>query len=156
LREQGVSNPSVQENSIEKFCNKFAAYLLAPDSLISKGLSRYRYAPSTDSRFIRLFSSNLGISQECAVRRLVETGYLTQKDYTQWRSLFNGVTPPSDQSDGSGGGGSDPLQNKRTSYGNLFLYILGQARRQGKLDEIDIYRLSGIKPKYQDPLFEGS
>jgi hypothetical protein len=53
-----------------------------------------------------------------------------------------------------GGGKSDPLQTKRTTYGTLLLRLLGGARQRGELDEIDIYRLCGLKPKYQSQLFE--
>jgi Zn-dependent peptidase ImmA (M78 family) len=154
LRAEGASNPSVLKNQTEKFCNKFAAYLLAPDALITSGLARFGYSPSAEDRFIRLFAEKLGISQEALVRRLVEMDHLTTADYTGWRSKFNGITPPGDQSDGGGGGRTDPLQTKRTKYGSMFLGLLMQAKQRGMLDEIDIYRLCGLKPKYQNQLFE--
>ena len=152
LRAEGASNPSVLKNRIEKFCNKFAAYLLAPDSIIHEGLSLFKYKPSNDADFIRLFAANLGISQEAVVRRLVEVNLLNASDYAAWRSRFNGVTPPADM-DGGGFAKVDPLQTKRTIYGTRLLKILADAREQGVLDEIDIYRLVGLKPKYQDQLF---
>jgi Zn-dependent peptidase ImmA (M78 family) len=153
LRAEGASNPSILKNRVERFCNKFAAYLLAPSRLISRGLERFGYRVSDDEDFIRLFAKRLGISQEALVVRLVEEGYLDHSDYNRWRSRFNGVTPPGDLG-GGGGGRSDPLQVKRTTYGTALLKLLGQARRTGKLDEIDIYRLSGLKPVYQEQLFE--
>lgn len=157
LRAEGASNPSVIKNSVEKFCNKFAAYLLAPDSLVAATLSRYGYIPSSNSRIIRLISEKMGISQEATVLRLVETENLTQADYAAWRSQFNGVTPPADLGEGAGGGGSsDPLQTKRTTYGTRFLGLLEQAYHRGQLDELDIYRLCGLKPKYQHQLFEAA
>lgn len=157
LRAEGASNPSVLKNDVEKFCNKFAAYLLAPDSLIDATLARYGYTPSSDNRIIRLIAEKMGISQEATVLRLVETKKLAVADYTAWRSQFNGVTPPADLGEGSGGGGSsDPLQTKRTLYGTRLLSLLEQAYRQGQLDELDIYRLCGLKPKYQQQLFEAA
>lgn len=157
LRAEGASNPSVLKNKIERFCNKFAAYLLAPDTLVSAVLSRYGYTPSSDGRIIRLISEKMGISQEATVVRLVETGNLKQTDYTSWRSRFNGITPPADLGEGGGGGGqSDPIQTKRTMYGSQLLSILGTAFRSGQLDALDIYRLSGLKPKYQQQLFEAA
>jgi Zn-dependent peptidase ImmA (M78 family) len=157
LRAEGASNPSVLNNSVERFCNKFAAYLLAPDTLVAATLSRYGYVPSANSRTIRLIAEKMGISQEATVLRLVETNNLTQSDYTAWRSQFNGVTPPADLGEGGGGGGaSDPLQTKRTAYGTRLLGLLGQAYHRGQLDELDIYRLCGLKPKYQHQLFEAA
>lgn len=79
--------------------------------------------------------------------------YLSQADYTNWRSKFNGITPPGDTTDGQSGGPTDPLQTKRTTYGSTLLSLLSQARRRGLLDDLDIYRLCGLKRKYQDELF---
>lgn len=153
LRQEGASNPSVLRNQVERFCNKFAAYLLAPDVLIKGGLERFNYTPSSDADFIRLFAKKLGISQEALMLRLVESNYLDKTDYGRWRSRFNGLTPPGDLTDGRGGGPTDPLVTKRTTYGSLLINLLGQARKRGQLDEIDIYRLCGLKPKYQNRLF---
>lgn len=141
------------KNKTEKFCNKFAAYLLAPSHLIRTALDRFGYSVSADEDFIRLFAKKLGISQEALVVRLVEEQFLNRADYARWRSRFNGVTPPGDLG-GEGGGRSNPLQTKRTTYGSTLLSLLGEARRTGKLDEIDVYRLSGLKPVYQNQLFE--
>jgi Zn-dependent peptidase ImmA (M78 family) len=153
LRAEGASNPSILKNRVERFCNKFAAYLLAPAKLIWEAIARFGYRPSADEDFIRLFARRLGISQEALVVRLVEEKILDRSDYAHWRSRFNGVTPPGDTGDG-GGGQSDPLQVKRTTYGTRLLKLLETAKRTGKLDEIDIFRLSGLKPVYQAQLFE--
>ena len=153
LRAEGASNPSVLNNRVERFCNKFAAHLLAPAEIIKAVVQRYGYQPTANDDLIRRFAKNLGISQEALVLRLVEERLITQAEGTRWRSKFNGVVPPGDTGDG-GGGQSDPLQNKRTMYGSALLGLLAQARVLGRLDEIDIYRLCGLKPKYQDRLFE--
>jgi Zn-dependent peptidase ImmA (M78 family) len=153
LRAEGTSNPSILKNRVEKFCNKFAAYLLAPDDLIAAAIQRFRYPPSATHNNIRIFANRLGISQEALVRRLVEIGYITKADYAVWRSKFNGLIPPGDMTDGQSGGKTDPLQTKRTTYGSQLISLLGQARRQGLLDDLDIYRLCGLKRKYQDDLF---
>lgn len=156
LRAEGASNPSVLKNRIERFCNRFAACLLAPKRLIKKALQAFRYTPIADDDWIRLFAKKIGLSQEATYLRLVETDYLTRSDYVRWKSKFNNVNhvPTGDQSDGGGGGGTaDPIRDKQTQYGSALLGLLGRARRDGQLDEIDIYRLSGLKPKYQDQLF---
>jgi Zn-dependent peptidase ImmA (M78 family) len=153
LRAEGTSNPSILKNKIEKFCNKFAAYLLAPDALINSAIQRFRYPASAAHDNVRIFAKRLGISQEALVRRLVEIGYITKSDYTAWRSKFNGLVPPGDTTDGESGGKTDPLQTKRTTYGTQLISLLGQARRRGLLDDLDIYRLCGLKRKYQDDLF---
>ena len=156
LRANGVSNPSILKNKIEVFCNQFAAFLLAPDSLISSALARYRYLISIDNDSIRLLAQNIGISQQACVLRLVDTDRLKSEDYARWMSRFQGVIPDGDRNDpGGGGGGGDPIKNKRTQYGHSLLSKLRSARKDGLLDAIEIYRLAGIKPKYQQELLGG-
>jgi Zn-dependent peptidase ImmA (M78 family) len=155
LRAEGASNPSVLKNRIEKFCNRFAACLLAPKRLIEKALARFNYVPAPDDDFIRIFAKRLGISQEATYLRLVETGYLQLSDYQSWKAKFanTNFVPSGDLSDGGGGGTPNPLRDKQTQFGSALLRLLGQARRTGELDEIDVYRLCGLKPQYQDQLF---
>lgn len=156
LRADGVSNPSVLKNKTEVFCNQFAAFLLAPDSLISKAIARYRYRISIDNDIIRLLAKNMGISQQACVLRLVDTGRLEPDAYGRWMSQFSGVIPYGDLKDqGGGGGNSDPIKSKRTQYGQSLLSKLRSARNRGLLDAIEIYRLAGIKPKYQHELLGG-
>lgn len=155
LRADGISNPSILKNRVEQFCNQFAAHLLAPDSLIRKALHRFKYQPSINGDMIRLFAKNIGLSQQAALVRLVELEYLEGAAYGQWMKRFSGVVPDVDQSDGQGGGGNDPIQTKRTHYGKALLSKLSTAYKEGVLDSIEIYRLAGIKPKYQRALLGG-
>ncbi len=155
LRAEGASNPSVLKNRIERFCNRFAACLLAPKRIIQSALTRFGYTPQSDDDFIRLFAKKLGISQEATYLRLVETGYLQRQAYSAWKAKFGNTNfvPAGDLSDGGGGGTANPLRDKQTQFGATLLRLLGTARRNGQLDEIDIYRLCGLKPTYQEQLF---
>ena len=156
LRAEGASNPSVLKNKIERFCNRFAACLLAPKKLITKALSRFGYTPIADDDFIRRFAAKLGISQEATYLRLVELDLLEAADYARWKAKFSntGHVPTGDTTDGGGGGGTpNPLHDKQTQFGTAFLGLLKRARKAGQLDDIDIYRLCGLKPHYQDQLF---
>ena len=155
LRKEGVSNPSILRNRIERFCNRFAACLLAPKRLVEAALHRFRYTPIPDDDFIRLFAKKLGVSQEATYVRLVQTGHLERADYKKWKAKFGNrnYVPSGDQGEKSSGGTPDPLRDKRTQYGARLLGLLERARNLGQLDEIDIYRLSGLKPVYQDQLF---
>lgn len=155
LRKEGASNPSILRNRVERFCNRFAACLLAPKRLIKNALARFQYTPAPDDDFIRLFAKKLGISQEAMYVRLVQTGYLARADYKKWKAKFanRNYVPSGDQAEKSTGGTPDPLRDKRTQYGTRLLSLLERARNMGQLDEVDIYRLSGLKPVYQDQLF---
>ncbi|VXD02868.1 ImmA/IrrE family metallo-endopeptidase [Sphingomonas sp. 8AM] len=155
IRKEGASNPSIVRNRIERFCNRFAACLLAPKRLVEAALQRFRYRAIPDDDFIRLFAKRLGLSQEATFVRLVQTGHLQRSDYRLWKSKFGNrnFVPSGDQAEKSSGGTPDPLRDKRTQYGTRLLTLLQRARRMGQLDEIDIYRLSGLKPVYQEQLF---
>jgi len=119
-------------------------------------LERYRYPISIDNDTIRLLAKNLGISQQACILRLVDIDILDSGDYGRWMSRFSGVIPNGDREDpGGGGGGGDPIKSKRTQYGQSFLSKLRSARDSGLLDSIEIYRLAGIKPKYQHELLGG-
>jgi hypothetical protein len=153
LREEGASNPSILRNKIERFCNHFAACLLAPKRLIRVALERFGYKVYADDDFIRLFARKLGISQEATFLRLVETNYLDRQDYIRWKRKFSGPVPLGDTGEGQRGGQSNPLQTKRTTYGTALLALLARAKHLGQMDEIDVYRVSGLKPHFQDQLF---
>ncbi len=148
---KGASNPSVLKNKIERFCNRFAACLLAPRHLIVSALEAFNYTPVADDNFIRLFAKKIGLSQEATYLRLVETDYLAAADYAAWKKKIVGVIPLGDQSDGQGGKG-DPIQTKKTTYGSALLGLLKRAKALGDLDEIDIFRVTGLKPVYQTEL----
>ena len=153
LRQEGVSNTAIAKNSIEVFCNQFAANIIAPPSLVKFAIARYHYSISVDGSSIRLLAKNLGISQHACVLRLVDLNYLGAEDYTRWISRFQGRIPDGDREDKRGGNADpDPIKNKQTQYGTSFLARLSEARRRGLLDSIEIYRLAGIKPKYQQAL----
>lgn len=155
LRAEGASNPSVVRNRVERFCNHFAACLLAPERLIADALRRFGYTPLADDDWIRIFAKKIGLSQEATYLRLVDIGYLKWSDYARWKAKFSNSNhvPSVDRSDGRSGGNSDPLRNKQTQYGSALLNLLGRARNAGQLDEIEIYRLVGLKPNYQNKLF---
>lgn len=157
LRERGISNPTIKKNAVEIFCNQFASYLLAPASLIRRGIERYGYAPSIDNSTLRLLATNIGVSQQCLLLRWIDMKILSKTDYARWLGRFAGQIPDEDLKDKSGGGGgdNDPIRDKKTYYGSSFLSKLTIARNEGLLDTIDIYRLAGIKPKYQNALLGG-
>lgn len=154
LRASGASNPSILKNKIETFCNQFAAYLLAPDNLVKSAIRKFGYEPSQNWDQIRLLANNLGVSQQCTVLRLVELDFFSSAQYGAWKKQFTGVVPPADTSDPpqTGSGEDNTLASKRTLYGSALIGRLASAKREGWLDDIDIYRIVGLKPKYQKSL----
>ncbi len=151
LGETGVSNASVRKNRIETFCNQFAAYLLVPTIGLKQAIDRFRYTPKSNWNHIRLLAGNIGVSLQCIALRLVDIGVWSRSDYGAWMGQYTGVTPKEDTEDPPGGpGGQDnSIQTKRTQYGSSLIRAVAAAKRNGLLDKFDVYRLIGLKPKYQ-------
>lgn len=152
-RKEGVSNVSNIKNKIERFCNKFAALLLAPAKLIEQAVSAYYREVSPDNEYIRLFAKWIGLSQEATFIRLVETSLLSEAQFKQWKSQFDGRIPTGDLPSGGGGGGGDPVKAKITKYGYSLVRELASAYHREELDEIDIFRITRLKPHFQHALF---
>src|SRR5690606_34475355 len=93
------------------------------------------------------------LSQEATFIRLVELEYLDRSEYINWKSQFSDSIPIGDKSSSGGGGKPNPIQAKRTQFGFSLLKALESAKAQGEIDEIEIYHLIRLKPKYQRELF---
>ena len=61
-----------------------------------------------------------------------------------------------DFSEKGGGGKEPPAQEKvkLAKYGFRFAKALSIALDEGRISEINLYRASGLKPKYQRPYFD--
>ncbi|EDQ05047.1 hypothetical protein OIHEL45_09908 [Sulfitobacter indolifex HEL-45] len=151
LGKTGVSNASVLKNKIETFCNHFAAYLLVPTIGLKQTILKFRYTPKTNWNHIRLLAGNIGVSLQCIALRLVDIGVWSGSDYGAWMGQYAGVTPKEDTEDppGGSGGKDNSIQTKRTQYGMSLIRAVSTAKREGLLDKFDVYRLIGLKPKYQ-------
>ncbi len=153
LAAPGISNYSSTSNDVEQFCNKFAANLLAPESLISQALSKTRTAPSINSDFVRLFSNRIGISQEATVLRLSELGIFSRDEYREWKLEAEKRNIEVDEENVGGRAPADPIRDKKAKYGALFLELSTLAAERNELSGLDLYRGTRIKPKYQRLLF---
>jgi Zn-dependent peptidase ImmA (M78 family)/lambda repressor-like predicted transcriptional regulator len=142
LGKTGVSNASVCKNKIETFCNQFAAYFLVPTLGLKQAINRFQYTPKSNWNHIRL---------QCIALRLVDIGVWSGSDYGAWMGQYTGVTPKEDTEDppGGSGGQDNSIQTKRTQYGSSLIRAVAAAKRDGLLDKFDVYRLIGLKPKYQ-------
>lgn len=153
MRQTGISDPFVRLNAIERRCNRFASSFLTPKDFINRLLgSDVSKEPNLDE--IRWAARRLKISQEATVLRLEELGYYKSGTHTRWRELVHNNNP--DFSEKGGGGKEPPAQEKvkLARYGFNFARALSDASAAGEISEINIYRASGLKPKYQRPYFD--
>ena len=74
LNMPGISDADQIHNSLERQCNKFAAYFLAPESLVKKAASRSIYSKNFNISQLSRFSKLSKLSLHASVLRLVELG----------------------------------------------------------------------------------
>ena len=107
-----------------------------------------------DLEDVRWAARKLKVSQEATVLRLEQLGLYSKGTHEKWLVLVHNDNP--DFSEKGGGGKEPPPQEKvkLARYGFHFAKALSSALDEGDISEINLYRASGLKPKYQRPYFE--
>ncbi|MBU8544890.1 MULTISPECIES: ImmA/IrrE family metallo-endopeptidase [Roseomonadaceae] len=149
----GVSDPFIRKNDTEIICNKFAAALLAPKSLVSRVVTELRLDPNPSRVDIARVAKRLKISQQASVIRLEELQYVSAGTHRRWLTGINVSGDPDTETGGGGGGPTPQHKVKLARFGFSFAKVFGAALRDGALAPIDLYRLTGLKPKYQSAYF---
>ena len=153
LGRPGISDPYKVENSIERFCNTFAANLLAPDSVIHLAfeITGRPYKADLSNTAVFEIADSIRIGQEILLIRAEQLDITPAGFHKRWKERFLGKPHP-DQSDpvrrSADPSPPDPLETKRSIFGNNFVRACIAAVNAGALDDFDIYRISGLKPKY--------
>ncbi|WJR77071.1 ImmA/IrrE family metallo-endopeptidase [Bradyrhizobium sp. NP1] len=153
MGQTGISDPFVRKNAIERRCNRFAGSFLVPQiyasSLLGTSVTR---DPDLDD--VRWAARKLKLSQEATVLRLEQLKIYQIGSHNKWLSLVHNDNP--DYSEKGGGGKQPPAQEKvkLAKYGFTFAREFKRFLDQGLISEIDLYRASGLKPKYQRSYFE--
>jgi Zn-dependent peptidase ImmA (M78 family) len=153
MRKSGISDPFVSRNTTERLCNRFAASLLAPSSYIAPLLNNATVDRDPDPDTIAWVSRRLKISQQAAVLRLEQLLLVNEGSHANWLRLMHNRNP--DYSEKGGGAGGPPPQEKvkLAKYGFHFAQVFGPLLNEGRISEINLYRASGLKPKYQREYF---
>lgn len=153
MEKTGISDPSVRTNAIERRCNRFAGSFLVPRSYASILLgSSVTRDPDVDD--VRWAAGKLKISQEATVLRLEQINLYKSGSHSKWLSLVHNDNP--DFSERGGGGKQPPAQEKvkLAKYGFRFAEVFNLLLDEGRISEINLYRASGLKPKYQRSYFD--
>lgn len=155
LGKSGVSDPFVINNAIERKCNQFAAEFLAP-SVFVLPIARQAIRSSTlDIDQLKRFSRQTKLSMYASVIRLVELGVYDHSAIGAWQRFIRANGDP-EITTGGGGKRQEEWKYKLAKYGFKFAEVFGEAKAKGEYDDYEFYRLSGIKPKYQDDYIEKS
>jgi Zn-dependent peptidase ImmA (M78 family) len=149
----GISDPFVRKNIVERRCNRFAASFLIPQRYVATLLGT-SVTKTPDLEDVRWAARKLKISQEATVLRLEQLGLYNSGTHERWRALVHNENP--DFSEKGGGGKEPPPQEKvkLAKYGFRFAKALSSPLDEGAISEINLYRASGLKPKYQRPYFD--
>lgn len=153
MRKSGISDPFVRENATERLCNRFAGSFLVPAPYVNSLLkSPVTSEPGYDD--VLWASRRLKISQEATVLRLEQLRLYKPGSHDRWKVLVHNLNP--DFSEKGGGGKEPPPQEKvkLAKYGFRFARAFDKLLRQGFISEVNLYRATGLKPKYQLPYFE--
>jgi Zn-dependent peptidase ImmA (M78 family)/transcriptional regulator with XRE-family HTH domain len=153
LGKSGISDPFVRENATERLCNRFAGAFLVPRSYVASLLGTATPVNDPDYDDVRWASRRLKISQEATVLRLEQISLYRSGSYDKWKRSVHNANP--DYSEKKGGPPKPPAQEKvkLAKYGFQFARAFDSLLSDGRLNEVNLYRSTGLKPKYQRPYF---
>jgi Zn-dependent peptidase ImmA (M78 family) len=153
LGKTGISDPFVTQNTIEKCCNTFAAQFLLPAALVEAAFNRFGLASEPSLEDIYRCATYLRISQQATVVRFEQLGLAKRGLHEAWLRAVEEKGNPDWISKGGGGGPTPQEKVKLAKYGFTFAKVFGAALDKNFLSPLEIYRASGLKPKYQRPYF---
>jgi len=154
MRKTGISDPFIRRNATERICNRFAGSFLVPQSYVS-ALLRASITDQPDDD-VKWASRRLKISQEATAFRLEQLGLYRPGSYDAWKALVHNRNPDYFEKTGGPPGGEPPPQEKvkLAKYGFYFARAFDRLQRQGLITEVNLYRVTGLKPKYQRAYFD--
>jgi Zn-dependent peptidase ImmA (M78 family) len=155
MRKSGISDPFIRRNATERICNRFAGTFLVPQSY-ARALLRGAITHQPDDEDVKWASRRLKISQEASVFRLEQLGLYGPGSYERWKALVHGRNPDYFEKSGGPPGSEPPPQEKvkLAKYGFSFARAFDRLLRQGLITEVNLYRATGLKPKYQRQYFD--
>ncbi|MGH6890523.1 MAG: ImmA/IrrE family metallo-endopeptidase [Rhizomicrobium sp.] len=155
LGQTGLSDSRVANNAVERRCNSFAAHFLAPADLTRRIARVLISGDRLDIGELRKFAAKLNISMYASLLRLVELGIYKDSAIAAWNRYIERQGDP-DIPKGAGGTRVDEWKYKLSKYGFKFASVFGTAKRRDKFDDLEFYKFSGIKPKYQAAYIENA
>lgn len=157
MGKSGISDPFIRNNAVERRCNRFAGAFLAPKAFIHALLKNITPSKHPDTNDVLWVSRRLKISQEASVLRLEQLGIFEDGSHSSWLAIVKSRGGNPDYFEkGSGGNGEPPPQEKTklAKYGFHFAQVFSPLISTGKIDPINLYRATGLKPAYQKAYFD--
>ncbi|WP_093805926.1 ImmA/IrrE family metallo-endopeptidase [Stappia sp. ES.058] len=156
MGKSGISDPFIAKNSIEKRCNRFAGAFLAPKAFIASLLKNINPPRKPDVDDVASISRRLKLSQEASVLRLEQVGVFDKGSHLSWLATVKSRGGNPDYSEKGGGSGGPPPQEKTklAKYGFRFAEVFSPLLANGRIDQIHLFRRTGLKPTYQKAYFD--
>jgi Zn-dependent peptidase ImmA (M78 family) len=156
MGQSGISDPFIRMNAIETRCNQFASSFLVPKAYLTLLLKNLTPPADPGIDDVARIARRLKISQQATIIRLEELRLVRSSSHERWlRAIHNTGNPDYSERGGGGAGGPPPQEKvKLAKYGFHFAAAFDAPLRQGRISEINLYRATGLKPKYQREYFE--
>ena len=152
--EEGVSNPFVIKNDIERRCNAYAAQFLAPDDLVMTIVHSADAPIIRDTvRLVNFLSRQSLLSRQASALRLEELGVITKRAASIFFAHLAGLkriveAEPEPQEKKPMGVGA-AIGKKLSEVGVYAAYIAAVALKKRIVDVVDIERGLGISETIQ-------
>lgn len=150
---EGISNPFVARNEVERESNQFAVEFLAPTDEIQRLVAQYR--PSTFSDPILLInavSRDSLLSRQAAALRLNDLDYITKKDTNAFFAMFarsRRETPTKTESKTEVKGRNVVVGKRLSEVGVFPAFVASLAIENGLVDFVDVERGLGVSESIQ-------
>jgi Zn-dependent peptidase ImmA (M78 family) len=151
LRAEGVSDPFILTNNLERFCNQVTVNVIMPaDVFRTEFVKALQEAGDDYLTLVSSLSDRFKISKQATAIRIAELG-LINDFYGAWLARMRGRNLPSPEDEPQ-----DEQEIRRASvvtrhiarYGYLLPIVIGEAVRNNLLSKIDVYRFTRLKPKW--------
>lgn len=155
MGQSGISDPFIQKNTTETRCNCFASSFLVPKPYVTVLLRNITPPRDPDIDEVASFARRLKISQQAAILRLEELRLVRTGSHDRWLAAIHNTGNPDYSERGGGAGGPPPQEKvKLAKYGFHFATAFDAPLRHGRISEINLFRATGLKPKYQRAYFD--
>ena len=151
MRAEGVSDPFIIKNRLERFCNQVTVNVTMPEGNFRNEFIRAREEAGDDYlALVELLSDTFKISKQATAIRIDELG-LIDDFYKSWLARMRGRNVPSPEDEPQ-----DEQQFRRASvatrqiarYGYVLPMLIGDAVRKNLISEIDVFRYTRLKPRW--------
>ncbi len=153
LQQSGVSNSYKALNETERYCNKFAINVLAPEDEFRSLYKVYSLTRnSVDASVVRRFARHFNISQQAIAIRFEELGLSDRGFHSQWLQQFTTSEIPDEASEFGISKDRDETLNKVSRLGTRLAELIDQALRANLTSDVEVFQFTRVKPEYQRDL----